>query len=143
MPNDTPPDDKSPDCGPNCGGPRVRAIPPGEDRERLLCPDCGYIAYQNPLIVVGAENSSNSQRLREVAERAGCPVSRLVARAADIDWPAFEGLRTLGVTAGASAPEVLVDGVIGALSARFALTVEEVAPTRETVTFKLPRQLVS
>lgn len=59
MPDDTPPDDKSPDngkydCGPNCGGPRVRAIPPGEDRERLMCPDCGYIAYQNPLIVVGA-----------------------------------------------------------------------------------------
>ena len=58
MPDDTTPDSRSPDCGPGCGpgcgGPRVRAVPPGEDRERLMCPDCGYIAYQNPLIVVGA-----------------------------------------------------------------------------------------
>ncbi|MBP2300171.1 NUDIX hydrolase [Azospirillum picis] len=57
MPDETPEDTPataSPSCAPPCGGPRVRAIPPGEDRERLMCPDCGYIAYQNPLIVVGA-----------------------------------------------------------------------------------------
>ena len=67
------------------------------------------------MIVVGAPNSSNSQRLREVAERAGCPRAVLVQRAADIDWQALDGVTRLGITAGASAPEVLVEEVLDAL----------------------------
>ena len=69
------------------------------------------------MIVVGAPNSSNSQRLKEVAERAGCPRAVLVQRAADIDWSDFEGVERLGITAGASAPEVLVEEIIGAFAA--------------------------
>jgi len=93
------------------------------------------------MIVVGAENSSNSQRLREVAEQAGCPVARLVSRAADIDWPAFAGIRRLGITAGASAPEVLVEEIIDAFAERFALNVETVSTADENVFFPLPRGL--
>ncbi|MBN8996702.1 MAG: 4-hydroxy-3-methylbut-2-enyl diphosphate reductase [Rhizobiales bacterium] len=93
------------------------------------------------MIVVGAPNSSNSQRLREVAERSGCPVSLLVQRAAEIDWPRLAGIRTLGVTAGASAPEVLVDEVIEAFAARFAVRVEVVTNAEESVAFNLPREL--
>jgi len=93
------------------------------------------------LIVVGAENSSNSQRLREVAERAGCPVSRLVARAADIDWTEFSGVATLGVTAGASAPEVLVEEIIDAFAERYEVRVETVSTADESVFFPLPREL--
>jgi 4-hydroxy-3-methylbut-2-enyl diphosphate reductase len=93
------------------------------------------------MIVVGAPNSSNSQRLREVAERGGCNYAVLVQRAAEIDWPRFAGVRTLGVTAGASAPEVLIDEVIAAFSARFAVTVEVVTTTTESIAFNLPRQL--
>ncbi len=70
------------------------------------------------LVVVGAPNSSNSRRLQEVAERAGCPYSVLVQRAAEIDWSKFEGIKTLGVTAGASAPEVLVEEILDAFAAR-------------------------
>jgi 4-hydroxy-3-methylbut-2-enyl diphosphate reductase len=93
------------------------------------------------MIVVGAPNSSNSQRLREVAERAGCPYAVLVQRAAEIDWPRFEGVARLGVTAGASAPEVLIDEVIDAFSARFDVTVEVVTTTTESIAFNLPRAL--
>jgi len=93
------------------------------------------------MIVVGAPNSSNSQRLREVAERAGCPFAVLVQRAADIDWPRFAGIARLGVTAGASAPEVLIDEVVEAFSARFDVTVEVVRTTTESIAFNLPRQL--
>jgi 4-hydroxy-3-methylbut-2-enyl diphosphate reductase len=93
------------------------------------------------MIVVGAPNSSNSQRLREVAERAGCPYAVLVQRAAEIDWPRFEGIARLGVTAGASAPEVLIDEVIDAFSARFDVTVEVVTTTTESIAFNLPRAL--
>ena len=71
------------------------------------------------LIVVGAPNSSNSLRLVEVAERAGCPKALLVQRAADIPWEQFEGIATLGITAGASAPELLVTEIIDAFRARF------------------------
>ena len=71
------------------------------------------------LIVVGAPNSSNSQRLREVAEREGCPVSVLVQRAADIDWNMFEGIKSLGITAGASAPEVMVEEIMDAFAERY------------------------
>jgi 4-hydroxy-3-methylbut-2-enyl diphosphate reductase len=93
------------------------------------------------MIVVGAPNSSNSQRLREVAERAGCPRAVLVQRAADLDWAVFAGVRSLGVTAGASAPEVLVEEVIAAFAERFAVTVETVSTADESVFFPLPREL--
>ncbi|MGL4729792.1 MAG: 4-hydroxy-3-methylbut-2-enyl diphosphate reductase, partial [Bosea sp. (in: a-proteobacteria)] len=78
------------------------------------------------MIVVGSQNSSNSQRLREVAERAGCRISQLVLRAEEIEWAAFEGISRLGVTAGASAPEVLVEEIIDAFAARFDVHVETV-----------------
>jgi len=93
------------------------------------------------MIVVGAPNSSNSQRLREVAERAGCPFAVLVQRATDIDWPRFEGIASLGVTAGASAPEVLIEEVIDAFRERFDVTVELVTTTTESIAFNLPRAL--
>ncbi|MFG1345680.1 4-hydroxy-3-methylbut-2-enyl diphosphate reductase [Xanthobacter autotrophicus DSM 431] len=93
------------------------------------------------LVVVGAPNSSNSQRLREAAERAGCARSVLVQRAADIDWPQFQGIASLGVTAGASAPEVLVEEIVDAFAARFDVTVETVTSTEEDVFFPLPRAL--
>ncbi len=93
------------------------------------------------MIVVGAPNSSNSQRLREVAERAGCPYAVLVQRASEIDWTRFQGISRLGVTAGASAPEVLIDEVIDAFSARFDVSVEVVTTTTESIAFNLPRAL--
>ncbi|MSP44551.1 MAG: 4-hydroxy-3-methylbut-2-enyl diphosphate reductase [Xanthobacteraceae bacterium] len=94
------------------------------------------------LVVVGAPNSSNSRRLREVAERAGCSYSVLVQRAAEIDWSKFEGIKTLGVTAGASAPEVLVEEILDAFAARYTLNVETVSGADESgMFFPLPRQL--
>ncbi|HEU4518253.1 MAG TPA: 4-hydroxy-3-methylbut-2-enyl diphosphate reductase [Microvirga sp.] len=93
------------------------------------------------MIVVGSPNSSNSQRLREAAEREGCPLVRLVLRAADIDWTLFGTVRRLGVTAGASAPEVLVEEIIDAFAERFAVTVETVSSADENVFFPLPRPL--
>jgi 4-hydroxy-3-methylbut-2-enyl diphosphate reductase len=93
------------------------------------------------MIVVGAPNSSNSQRLREVAERSGCPLALLVQRASEIDWRKLAGIRTLGVTAGASAPEVLVDEVIEAFAERFAVKVEIVTNAEESIAFNLPRDL--
>jgi 4-hydroxy-3-methylbut-2-enyl diphosphate reductase len=93
------------------------------------------------MIVVGAPNSSNSQRLREVAERAGCPRAVLLQRAAEIDWALFEGIASLGVTAGASAPEVLVEEVIAAFAERFAVAAETVSTADESVFFPLPRDL--
>ncbi|SHL46589.1 4-hydroxy-3-methylbut-2-enyl diphosphate reductase [Roseibium suaedae] len=93
------------------------------------------------MIVVGAPNSSNSQRLREVAERAGCRISHLVQRATEIDWAAFEGVTSLGLSAGASAPETLVEEIIDAFSQRFEVTVETVRTADETISFNLPREL--
>jgi 4-hydroxy-3-methylbut-2-enyl diphosphate reductase len=93
------------------------------------------------MLVVGAPNSSNSQRLREVAERAGCHATALVQRAEDIEWPVFGGLRSLGLTAGASAPEVLVEEIIDAFRARYAVEVEVVSTADEDVFFPLPREL--
>lgn len=93
------------------------------------------------LIVVGAPNSSNSKRLVEVAERAGCPRATLVQRAGDIDWENMKDVSTIGITAGASAPEVLVDEMIDAFSARFDVTVEAVTTAKENIAFKLPREL--
>ncbi|WOR15751.1 4-hydroxy-3-methylbut-2-enyl diphosphate reductase [Hyphomonas sp. FCG-A18] len=92
-------------------------------------------------LVIGAETSSNSKRLVEVALRAGTPKSELVASAENVDWSWFEGVDTLGLTAGASAPEDLVQGLIAACRARFDITVEEVTTATESVVFKLPRVL--
>jgi 4-hydroxy-3-methylbut-2-en-1-yl diphosphate reductase len=93
------------------------------------------------VIVVGAPNSSNSMRLVEVAEKAGCPKAMLVQRAADIPWAAFAGIKTLGVTAGASAPEVLVDEIVDAFRARFNVTIEPVVTAVENTVFHVPRAL--
>ncbi len=93
------------------------------------------------LLVVGAPNSSNSQRLREVAERAGCRVTQLVLRAEDIDWPALAGIRTLGLTAGASAPEDLVEEIIDAFAERYEVEVEQISIATEDMFFPLPREL--
>ena len=92
-------------------------------------------------IVVGAPNSSNSLRLVEVAERAGCPKAVLIQRAADIPWDAFAGISAVGVTAGASAPETLVEEVIEALRRRFEITVEQVTTANERIAFNVPREL--
>jgi 4-hydroxy-3-methylbut-2-enyl diphosphate reductase len=104
---------------------------------KAIAPDC------DAMLIVGAPNSSNSMRLVEVAKSAGCTRSWLVRRAADIDWSWLSGVRRLGLTAGASAPEVLVQEVIAACRERFAVTVEELAVTEESVHFKLPRALTA
>lgn len=93
------------------------------------------------LLVIGAPNSSNSRRLVEVGRAAGCEYAQLVMRAEQIDWRAMEGIRSVGVTAGASAPEVLVNEVIDAFRARYDVTVELVETARENVEFKVPRVL--
>jgi 4-hydroxy-3-methylbut-2-enyl diphosphate reductase len=93
------------------------------------------------MLVVGAPNSSNSKRLVEVGARAGCAYAQLVQRASDIDWRSLDGIRTVGVTAGASAPEDLVDEVIDAFRDRFDVTVELVETAVENVEFKVPRVL--
>jgi 4-hydroxy-3-methylbut-2-enyl diphosphate reductase len=95
------------------------------------------------LVVIGAPNSSNSMRLVEVAAKYGCRRARLLQRAADMDWDWLGDARRLGITAGASAPELLVDELIEACRARHDVTVEEVRATEESVVFKLPRQLVA
>ncbi len=95
------------------------------------------------VLVIGAPNSSNSMRLVEVAERAGCPRATLVQRASDLDWAALEGARVVGITAGASAPEVLVAEVIDAFRARGPVQVEEVRVQDEDIEFKLPRALTT
>ncbi|MGO1120230.1 4-hydroxy-3-methylbut-2-enyl diphosphate reductase [Rhodovibrionaceae bacterium A322] len=98
-------------------------------------------AQCDALLVVGAPNSSNSKRLVEVAERAGCPLSLLVQRATDIPWDRLEGVDTVGLTAGASAPEILVEEVIDAFRARYQVTVDHATTAEENVHFKLPRLL--
>ena len=91
------------------------------------------------LLVIGAPNSSNSQRLVEVGRRAGCAYSQLVQRAADIDWRALDGARAIGITAGASAPEVLVEEVVDAFRTRYDVTERRVETATENVEFKVPR----
>ncbi|MFY0616514.1 4-hydroxy-3-methylbut-2-enyl diphosphate reductase [Shimia sp.] len=93
------------------------------------------------MLVVGAPNSSNSKRLVEVGAKNGCAYSQLVQRAGDIDWRALEGISALGITAGASAPEVLVNEVIDAFRERFDVSVEIVETAVERVNFKVPRVL--
>lgn len=93
------------------------------------------------LLVIGAPNSSNSRRLVEVGRAAGCGYAQLVGRADEIDWRALDGVRAVGVTAGASAPEVLVNEVIDAFRTRFDVSVELVETAREDIEFKVPRVL--
>ena len=98
-------------------------------------------AQIDALIVVGAPNSSNSKRLVEVGIKNGCPRGYLVQRAAELDWARLSGLRIIGLSAGASAPEVLVNEIIDAFRAHYDVTVEKVVLREENVTFKLPREL--
>ena len=93
------------------------------------------------MLVVGAPNSSNSRRLVEVGARAGCSYAQLVKRAADIDWRALEGITRIGITAGASAPEVLINEVVDAFRDRYDVTVEMVETATENIEFKVPRAL--
>lgn len=93
------------------------------------------------LLVVGSPNSSNSQRLREVAETSGCRIARLILRADDIPWNELGEIATLGLTAGASAPEVLIEEIIEAFRARYDVEVETVMTADESVFFPLPRGL--
>jgi len=100
-----------------------------------IAPRCDMV------LVVGAPNSSNSRRLVEVALKSGCGYSALVQRAEEIDWSKCDGVKTVGITAGASAPEVLVTEVVQAFEERFDVTVETVRTRDESVSFKLPREL--
>ncbi len=106
-----------------------------QEAVKAIAPRC------DALMVIGAPNSSNSNRLVEVGVAYGCDKAILVQRAADIDWAWFDSIKTLGLTAGASAPDVLIDEVIAACRARFDVTLEEVAITQENVTFNIPRIL--
>ena len=100
-------------------------------------------AQADAILVVGAPNSSNSMRLVEVAHQAGCARARLIQRAAEIDWSFLEGVGRLGITAGASAPEDLVQDVIAACRERYDITIENVVLAEESVRFNLPRALAS
>jgi 4-hydroxy-3-methylbut-2-en-1-yl diphosphate reductase len=102
---------------------------------KCIAPRCEF------LIVIGAPSSSNSLRLVEVAKRAGCPHTILVERARDIPWPSLSGISTVGLSAGASAPEILIEEIIGAFKARFDTRVETVTTAAESLIFKLPREL--
>ncbi len=106
-----------------------------QEAVKAMAPRC------DAMLVVGAPNSSNSRRLVEVGRRAGCQYAQLVQRATDIDWRALQGIGSVGITAGASAPEVLIDEVIDAFRARFDVTVEMVETAVENVEFKVPRVL--
>jgi 4-hydroxy-3-methylbut-2-enyl diphosphate reductase len=98
-------------------------------------------ARSDMVVVVGAPNSSNSVRLREVAERAGCGRAIMVQRGRDLDLSLIGGVGTLGISAGASAPEILVDEVVSRLREAFEVTIEEVVVAEEHVVFKLPAAL--
>ena len=102
---------------------------------KAIAPQCDLV------VVIGSPNSSNSQRLREVAERAGATRAILLPRADQLDWSVLEGVSTLGITAGASAPESLVQELLGRLAARYVLDIEERQVTQEDVVFKLPAPL--
>ena len=102
---------------------------------KAIAEDC------DAMLVVGAPNSSNSARLVEVATKAGCSYAALVQRADDIDWKSLKDISRLGITAGASAPEILVEEVVSECRARFDVTIQEITVTREHVQFKLPRVL--
>ena len=106
-----------------------------QEAVKAMAPRC------DAMLVVGAPNSSNSKRLVEVGAKAGCQYAQLVQRATDIDWRALEGIRSMGITAGASAPEVLINEVIDAFSDHYDVTVELVETAKENVEFKVPRVL--
>ena len=106
-----------------------------QEAVKAMAPKC------DAMLVVGAPNSSNSKRLVEVGARAGCNYSQLVQRATDIDWRALDGIKSIGITAGASAPEVLINEVINAFSDRYDVTQELVETAKENVEFKVPRVL--
>jgi 4-hydroxy-3-methylbut-2-enyl diphosphate reductase len=106
-----------------------------QEAVKAMAPKC------DAMLVVGAPNSSNSKRLVEVGARAGCSYAQLVQRATDIDWRALDGIRSMGITAGASAPEVLINEVIDAFRDRYDVTVEMVETAKENVEFKVPRVL--
>ena len=97
--------------------------------------------FSDALLVVGAPNSSNSKRLVEVAARAGCSYAQLVQRASDIDWRALHGIKSIGITAGASAPDVVIQEVVEAFSDSYNVTIEVIETATETVNFKVPRIL--
>jgi 4-hydroxy-3-methylbut-2-enyl diphosphate reductase len=104
---------------------------------KAIAPQC------DGLVVIGAPNSSNSMRLVEVARNYGCPKAILLQRASEMDWRWLDGMARLGITAGASAPELLVDELIAACRERYAVAIEEVRVTDENTVFKLPRALVA
>jgi 4-hydroxy-3-methylbut-2-enyl diphosphate reductase len=106
-----------------------------QEAVKAIAPKC------DALLVVGAPNSSNSKRLVEVAAKNGCSYAQLVQRASDIDWRALDGIRTIGITAGASAPEVLINEVVDAFSDHYDVTVEQVVTAEENIEFKVPRIL--
>ena len=106
-----------------------------QEAVKAMAPKCDAI------LVVGAPNSSNSKRLVEVGARAGCDYAQLVQRATDIDWRALDGIKSIGITAGASAPEVLINEVIDAFKAHYDVTEELVETAVENVEFKVPRVL--
>ena len=106
-----------------------------QEAVKAMAPKC------DAMLVVGAPNSSNSKRLVEVGARAGCPYAQLVQRATDIDWRALEGIKTMGITAGASAPEVLINEVIDAVRDHYDVTTQIVETAVENVEFKVPRVL--
>ena len=106
-----------------------------QEAVKAMAPKC------DAMLVVGAANSSNSKRLVEVGARAGCNYAQLVQRATDIDWRALEGIESIGITAGASAPDVLITEVIDAFKAKYDVTVEVVETAKENVEFKVPRVL--
>ena len=106
-----------------------------QEAVKAIAPKCDAI------LVVGAPNSSNSRRLVEVGAKAGCNYAQLVQRAGDIDWRALDGIKSVGITAGASAPEVLIQEVVDAFSTRYDVTVELVETAQENVEFKVPRIL--
>ena len=93
------------------------------------------------LLVVGAPNSSNSKRLVEVAARAGCSYTQLVQSSADIDWRALSGIKRVGITAGASAPDILIQEVVDAFSEYYTVVIETVQTAQENVSFKVPKIL--
>jgi len=106
-----------------------------QEAVKAIAPRC------DALMVIGAPNSSNSNRLVEVGVAYGCEKAILVQRASEIDWTWLEGINTLGLTAGASAPDILIDEVIASAKERFNVTVEEVSITQENVVFNIPRIL--
>ncbi|MBW8880557.1 MAG: 4-hydroxy-3-methylbut-2-enyl diphosphate reductase, partial [Asticcacaulis sp.] len=93
------------------------------------------------MLIIGSAKSSNSQRLVEVALRGGAKAAYLIDDASHVDWTWFDGVKTVGVSAGASAPENLITGLVDAIAARYDAEVSETSGVQETVTFKLPRVL--